>query len=153
MSLVEVEIQVPNTTSSVIKVRKESNAFCMSCGDQAYLTEQDFVTELHCRTCHIPYKKRNRYLIPLINQDGDIKCVTPEQVTSETMGYDGGCYRLFADTEDAINVFVNGELNGLDTGKKIREKNEQLKKANAGYKHEERNLREDIARRTREKLK
>lgn len=48
---------------------------------------------------------------------------------------------------------VGVSVDSRDPGKVTKEKNEQLKKANAGYKHEERNLREDIARRTREKLK
>lgn len=127
------------------------NFFCPTCGDQVLLDEAAIAaTQLtfpgypNCHACDVPYVKRNRYTIPLINQEGHVKHVVPELVVQETIAYDGGCYRILEDNEDAINVFVNGELNGIDTGKKIQEKNEQLKKKVAGYEHEQRDLRAEI---------
>ena len=53
-------------------------------------------------------------------------------------------YMPVDDVQEAFNVRVDGELNGVPIGKKIQEKNEQLKKKVAGYEREQRNVRADV---------
>jgi hypothetical protein len=51
-----------------------------------------------------------------------------------------------------VHTKVGTSVDSRDPGKVTREKNEKLKKRESGYKHEERNLREDIKRKTQERL-
>lgn len=48
-----------------------------------------------------------------------------------------------------VHSKVGISVDARDPGKVTKEKNEQLKKKHAGYKHEERHLRQDIAEKTR----
>ena len=52
-----------------------------------------------------------------------------------------------------VHVRVGNSVDSQNPGKVIQEKNEQLKRRESGYHHEERHLREDVERRVREKSK
>src|SRR5271157_5723697 len=51
-----------------------------------------------------------------------------------------------------VHTKVGTSVDARDPGKVTREKNEKLKKRESGYRHEERNLREDIKKKTQERL-
>ena len=50
-----------------------------------------------------------------------------------------------------IHTKIGVSVDGKDPGKKIQGKNDQLKRRESGYSHEEKNLREKIAKRVEEK--
>jgi len=152
-------------TGSIVSAVAKPDYFCPNCGEQVVVSVNPGVTDtmlsfkvtaiLVCDICNSPLIRRNRYKVPLVDSDGNIVEVDPEEVEQKLQSVKEGDkpYRLLSDNEDTINVFVNGELNGIDTGKKIREKNEQLKKKVAGYEYEQRNLRAEIDKQIAEKHK
>ena len=135
----------------------EFNYFCPKCGNLVCIEipfenifEDRPQEEPKCAICGETLKPLRPYSVPVIDTEGEIQPAKPEDVRElkRTLNV-----TTLPDKQDAINVLVDGELNGIDTGKKIREKNEQLKKKVAGYENEQRALRTEIERQIEQKHK
>jgi len=114
--------------------------YCKRCG-QGTDDEQPVV----CTVCGLALVVNNGYIIPIRN------VVTGEtenhaQAEARMLLGDPTRYTPVADGQLVFNVRIDGELNGVPLGKKIQEKNEQLKKKVAGYEREQRNVRADVER-------
>ena len=119
--------------------------FCKRCG-----WGTDDLSVMICTDCGLALVKNNTYLIPVKNvQTGKIE-IHPQAEARRLLG-DPLKYIPTSDVKEAFNVLVGGELNGVPTGKKIREKNEALKKKVAGYEHEQRAVRADVERKIAQK--
>jgi hypothetical protein len=53
----------------------------------------------------------------------------------------------------SVHTKIGSVIDSKNVGKRIREKNEKLKKRESGYAHEEQNLRKKITKLTEERLK
>jgi putative FmdB family regulatory protein len=53
----------------------------------------------------------------------------------------------------SVHTKIGSVVDATNVGKRIREKNEKLKKRESGYKHEQKSLREHIERKVNESLK
>jgi RNA polymerase subunit RPABC4/transcription elongation factor Spt4 len=116
------------------------NRFCKKCGTS---TEEDHLQL--CPGCGFALVQNNVYLIPIVNVETSQIERHPQDVAWKLLD-DPRKFIPVPQKDDTYNVKIDGELNGVPTGKKIREKNEQLKKKVAGYSHEERNVRADVER-------
>ena len=63
-----------------------------------------------------------------------------------------GCETVMKRKVPLVHTKVGTSVDARDSGKVTREKNEKLKKRESGYRHEERNLREEITKKTKERL-
>jgi hypothetical protein len=103
-----------------------------------------------CSQCGIALVKDNAYLIPIQNVETSQIEEHPQDEAAELLR-DPEHYIPVPDTAESFDVLIDGERNGLETGKKIREKNEQLKKKVAGYEREQRSVRADVERQISQK--
>ena len=53
----------------------------------------------------------------------------------------------------SIHTKIGSSIDSRDVGKRVKQKNEQLKKKWSGYERDEQNLRKEITKRTEEKTK
>ena len=119
--------------------------FCKRCG-----WSTDDKQAALCAECSLALVDNNAYIIPIQNVVTERVEYHMQSEASELLK-DSAHYLPVLDTHEAFNVLVDGELNGLEIGKKIREKNEQLKNKVAGYEHEQRNVRADVERQIAQK--
>lgn len=114
--------------------------FCKRCG---WVTNDLVVVD--CVSCGLALVDNNAYIIPIQNVVTAQIEHHPQAAAAELLR-DPMRYIPVPDTNEAFSVLIDGERNGLEIGKKIREKNEQLKKKVAGYEREQRNVRADVER-------
>jgi len=83
----------------------------------------------------------------LVKEDVIVKDIKEKVLCSEC---DKPMKKLFP---ISVHTKVGNALDGADIGRKVREKNEKLKKREAGYSHDDKNLRRDITKRLEESKK
>ncbi len=110
---------------------------CDGCGTELRQEEFPLVTRM-CENCGTFFESTFRYF----------------EKHSDCPNCEPGCKLVpFSNKNTAPHVFIDGSWDGVPVGKKIQEKNEQLKRKYAGYSHEQKSMREEITRVTQEKLK
>jgi hypothetical protein len=120
--------------------------FCPTCGWYG-----EDIADGVCPECRSELKKNTPYLIPVYDKESGNVIESPATYALHLFQSYPERYFPVPDSEKGFNIKVNGEWNGTPIGKKIQEKNEQLKKKVAGYSHEERNVRADVERQLKEK--
>ena len=95
-----------------------------------------------CPDCQVPMKQDKLYKIPVFIFEKD--AIDYRFVDEAQIMFSRGWACPVPNSTTTFNVKTNGEWNGVDIGKKIKEKNEQLKKKVSGYSYEERNVRADV---------
>lgn len=114
--------------------------YCKRCGQGT-----DDAQPVVCSVCGLALVVNNVYIIPIKNVITGETENHPQTEARVLLG-DSTKYVPVTDGQMAFNVRIDGELNGVPLGKKIQEKNEQLKKKVAGYEREQRNVRADVER-------
>ena len=123
--------------------------FCQKCGE-FYI--QQPVSGV-CSVCRCTLVEHIPPEIPMFCVESQTLVYVPMRLVAVYLQSGEFQQVVLNDSGDNFHVVVNGEMDSIDTGKKIREKNEQLKKKVSGYKYEERNVREDVTRQYHEKIK
>jgi hypothetical protein len=120
--------------------------FCSKCGN----SYEDNVKL--CKDCNIELNTFIEYKIPLF--DNEQNCIILEKVSiaqNLLLQYPER-YFVVETGNYVFNVKIDGEWNGVPIGKKIMEKNNQLKKKVAGYEKEQRNIRQEVNKQLKQKM-
>jgi len=130
------------------------NQFCSKCGwlGNTFTYGDLIVSHLHCPDCKADSVKWTKeYLIPVYDKDTGLVEQTSAALAIRLMQNFPERWSPVPDNDGTFNIKVNGEWNGVPIGKKIQEKNEQLKRKVSGYENEQRNVRADVERQLTEK--
>lgn len=120
--------------------------FCQNCGE---FTSNENAT--HCLICHKPLIIATSYNVSVFNPTTQ---KIEQMEVEKAKNYIRQGLRLPVDiSESGFNVVIDGEYNGVPTGKKIKEKNEQLKKKWDTYEKDKRSVKEETQKQLTEKRK
>jgi len=129
--------------------------FCPKCGWLSKETKFE-VSMLNaiveCPRCKSLLKENKEYWIPLYDKDLDRIDFELVSIAERKMVDFPNRYFPVPDNDTLFNIKIDGEWNGTPIGKKIQEKNEQLKRKVAGYEHEQKNIRSYVKNELKRKL-
>lgn len=126
--------------------------FCPNCGwigedtmDVGALSAPTILF-VECPDCNNTLEIMKEYFVPLYDKELDKVYFDPVSIAQKKMKNFPERFFPVPDNDVTFNVKINGEWNGVPIGKKIQEKNEQLKRKVSGYENEQRNVRVDVER-------